>query len=480
MLFNSLEFLLFLPVVFVLYWLIPSQKTVYRQVVLLAAGYFFYGSWDYRFLCLLLFSTLLDFFTGIRIAVASTKAKRKYWLWLSIAINLGFLGIFKYYDFFASSFASLLTAAGFRADPFLLHIILPVGISFYTFHGLSYVLDIYYDRIKPTRHFISYAVFISFFPLLVAGPIERATHLLPQVEKERPFVYERMTDGLRQLLWGFFKKVVIADACAIYVNALFDSPHAFSGSNMAIGVLFFSIQIYCDFSGYTDIAIGTARLFGFEVVRNFAYPYFSRNIAEFWRRWHISLSSWFRDYVYIPLGGSRGSKQQAITNIFVIFLLSGLWHGANLTFLAWGFLHACYFIPLFVFKKNRLHLDIADEGRPWPSFKNLLRISGTFLLVSLAWIFFRAENLDKAMEVFSVIGSSSFFTMPDTALAPLSLIILIILFMCMEWAGRTQPYAIASVGYRWPRPARLSFYYLLLAMIIYFSGQQQQFIYFQF
>ena len=306
MLFNSLSFALFLSVVFVVYWYLTNNNLRLQNILLLAASYFFYSCWDWRFLFLLIFSTLLDYFTGIKMQDAGSKISRKNWFWLSIIVNLGFLGVFKYYNFFADTFAEVMSHAGIEVNPFTIQVILPVGISFYTFHGLSYVIDIYKRKIIPEYNFVDYAVFVSFFPLLVAGPIERATHLLPQIKKPRVFDYAKAIDGLRQILWGLFKKVVIADNCAVIANRIFDLSDDLSGSTLLVGALFFTFQIYCDFSGYSDIALGTARLFGIELLRNFAFPYFSRDIAEFWRRWHISLSSWFKDYLYIPLGGSKG------------------------------------------------------------------------------------------------------------------------------------------------------------------------------
>jgi len=308
MLFNSISFALFLPAVFFLYWFATKRNLRLQNILLLVSSYFFYACWDWRFMFLLIFSTYLDYFTGIKIHEASNKSIKKSWLWISVIINLGFLGVFKYYNFFVSSFADGLALLGIQSNPTTLQVILPVGISFYTFHGLSYVFDLYKDRIKPEKNFIDYSVFVSFFPLLVAGPIERATHLLPQIRQKRDFNYAKAVDGLRQILWGLFKKVVIADNCAEFANMIFDTSAGYNGSTHVLGALFFTFQIYCDFSGYSDIALGTARLFGIELLRNFAFPYFSRDIAEFWRRWHISLSSWFKDYLYIPLGGSKGGK----------------------------------------------------------------------------------------------------------------------------------------------------------------------------
>ncbi len=306
MLFNSISFALFLPIVFMLYWLLAKKDLIYQNGLLLVSSFFFYACWDWRFLFLLIFSIVLDYVTAIKMSESLTISSKRFWFWLSVIVNVGFLGVFKYYNFFATSLTESLSQFGVHINPWTLKVILPVGISFYTFHGLSYVIDIYNDRIKPEKNFIDYAVFVSFFPLLVAGPIERATHLLPQIKMKRKFNYLQLTDGLRQILWGLFKKIVIADNCAEFANQIFNNADSHNGSALFLGALFFTFQIYGDFSGYSDIALGTARLFGIDLLRNFAFPYFSRDIAEFWRRWHISLSSWFKDYLYIPLGGSKG------------------------------------------------------------------------------------------------------------------------------------------------------------------------------
>jgi alginate O-acetyltransferase complex protein AlgI len=367
MLFNSLLYALFFAAVFILYWLVANKNLKLQNILLLAASYFFYASWDYRFLLLLIFSTFLNFFTGLKIHQADHPHERKLWLWLTVIINLSVLGVFKYYNFFAESFAAAMTHAGFAVSPWTFNILLPLGISFYTFHGLSYVFDIYRNKIKPTHDFIDYGVFVGFFPLLIAGPIERAAHLLPQIQRPRTFDYNQTVDGLRQILWGLFKKIVIADNCGTHVNAIFENPEAYSSSTLLWGAILFSFQIYGDFSGYSDIATGSARMLGFDLLRNFAYPYFSRDMAEFWRRWHMSLNTWLRDYLYIPLGGSKGSRWKVSRNIFIIFLASGLWHGANWTFLVWGFIHALFFLPLLLTGRHRKHLDTVAAGKFWPS-----------------------------------------------------------------------------------------------------------------
>jgi len=430
----------------------------------------------------LVFSTLLDYYTGIKISEANNQARKKFWLWLSISINLGFLGVFKYYNFFADSFAEGLADIGFQVNPWTLQVILPVGISFYTFHGLSYVIDIYKDRIKPERNFIDYSLFVSFFPLLVAGPIERATHLLPQIKKKRYFDYARAVDGLRQILWGLFKKVVIADNCAEYANLIFNNSADQSGSNLVVGALFFTFQIYGDFSGYSDIALGTARLFGIELLKNFAFPYFSRDIAEFWRRWHISLSTWFRDYLYIPLGGSRGGTWMKVRNTFIIFIVSGFWHGANWTFLMWGFLNALFIMPSILFKTNRKNLDIVAEGRLLPSLRELFNMVLTFGLTVFAWIFFRADSIHHAFNYISGIFTSSLFEIPRFVGRKEAFIttILIIFFLIIEWLGRENNYALEKLVVKWPRIFKWAFYYGIGILIFLFAGKEQQFIYFQF
>jgi D-alanyl-lipoteichoic acid acyltransferase DltB (MBOAT superfamily) len=482
MLFNSINFAIFLPIVFILYWFATKGNLGLQNILLLFSSYFFYACWDWRFMFLLIFSTLLDYFTGIKIHEATTKRKKMIWLWLSIGINLGFLGVFKYYNFFATSFADGLSQLGLKANLGSLQVILPVGISFYTFHGLSYVLDLYKDKIKPERNFINYSVFVSFFPLLVAGPIERATHLLPQILRNKEFDYSKAVDGLRQILWGLFKKIVIADNCAEYANTIFNNSTDYSGSTLVIGALFFTFQIYCDFSGYSDIAIGAARLFGIDLLRNFAFPYFSRDIAEFWRRWHISLSSWFKDYLYIPLGGSKGGMWMKIRNTLIIFLLSGFWHGANWTFIVWGFLNALYIMPSIVFNTHRNNLDIVASAKYLPTIKEFFSIGITFSLTVFAWIFFRAVSLTHAFSYISEIFSSSLFTKPyfPGIGNAMPIVFLTSIFLIVEWLGREQYYAIAHIGVTWKRPLRHSMYYAIIIAIFWFGGKEQQFIYFQF
>lgn len=479
MLFNSIDFAIFLPIVFLVYWFVVKKNLRVQNLFLLVASYFFYGWWDWRFLSLIAFSTIIDYWAGRQMSDSLEKpSRRKLFLWLSILVNIGFLGYFKYYNFFVSNFVEAFQFFGVSLDVRALQIVLPVGISFYTFQTLSYTIDVYRQKITTTRDFIAFAAFVSFFPQLVAGPIERASNLLPQFFNKRNFNYTKAVDGLRQILWGLFKKVVIADYCAQFVNTIFADHNDYSASTLMLGAVFFAFQIYGDFSGYSDIAIGTARLFGFNLKQNFAFPYFSRDIAEFWRRWHISLSTWFRDYLYIPLGGSRGGILQQVRNVFIIFLVSGFWHGANWTFIIWGGLNALYFLPLLLVKQNRKNLDIVAVNSSFPSVKAIFQIALTFTLTTLAWIFFRAENLTHALEYISGIVNTSLFSVPE--IRPTDLFMLLIFFLGIEWIGRRDLYALEKFGLRWKRPFRLSFYYLLIIMIFWYSQNEQEFIYFQF
>src|SRR6056300_856527 len=393
MLFNSLDFAVFLPIVFALYWFVTNQNLKLQNALIVAASYVFYGWWDWRFLSLIIFSTLVDYSIGRRLKNEEKQSTRKILLWTSIIVNLGFLGFFKYYNFFLDNFVAAFSFFGQEIQPNSLNIILPVGISFYTFQTLSYTIDVYKKKLEPTKDFIAFSAFVCFFPQLVAGPIERATNLLPQFYKKRTFEYDKAVDGMRQILWGLFKKIVIADNCAEYANLIFNNSADMNGSTLVLGAIFFTFQIYGDFSGYSDIAIGTSRLFGFDLMQNFNFPYFSRDIAEFWRRWHISLSTWFRDYLYIPLGGSRGGTWMKVRNTFIIFLISGFWHGSNWTFVVWGGLNALYFLPLMLLKRNRANLGIVADARILPTFREFSQMGTTFLLTILAWVFFRAENM---------------------------------------------------------------------------------------
>jgi len=482
MLFNSIDFAIFLPIIFILYWFVTNKNLTLQNFLIVVASYIFYGWWDYRFLSLILFSTLIDYSVGIRLANEENLTKRKLLLWVSILVNLGFLGFFKYYNFFLDNFITAFSFFGNTIKANSLNIILPVGISFYTFQTLSYTIDVYKKKLEPTKNFIAFAAFVSFFPQLVAGPIERATNLLPQFYKKRTFDYNKAVDGLRQILWGLFKKVVIADNCAEYANLIFNNSDDYSGSTLVLGTLFFTFQIYGDFSGYSDIAIGTSRLFGFNLMKNFSFPYFSRDIAEFWRRWHISLSTWFRDYLYIPLGGSHGGTWRKVLNTFIIFIVSGFWHGANWTFIVWGALNAVYFLPLLLLNRNRQNLDVVAQGKYLPSVKEFIKMLVTFSLTVLAWIFFRADSIGHAFNILSEIFSVSLFKIPyyPGIGNVIPLFLFLILFLTVEWLGRQEEYAIEKLGMDWRKSVRYAFYYGIILAIMYFGGKEQQFIYFQF
>ena len=484
MLFNSFEYLLFLPIVFLLYWFVfdyamrkCKRQLLWQNLFVVVASYIFYGWWDWRFLILIAITTLLSFLSGIGIEYAPTQRGKKAVMIANIVVNLGILGLYKYYDFFAREFAELF---GIESDFLLLHLILPVGISFYTFQALSYSIDVYRKQIQPTHDIVAFTAFLSFFPQLVAGPIERATNLLPQFQKKRTFDYATAVDGMRQILWGLFKKIVVADNCATYVDTVFADISNQSGSTLLLAAVLFTFHIYGDFSGYSDIAIGTAKLFGIKLMRNFNVPYFSRDIAEFWRRWHISLTTWFRDYVYIPLGGSRPNipeairlkgdkaiearytKWIAVRNTFIIFLLSGFWHGANWTFVLWGAYHALLFVPLLLMGKNRRY---RDDNQTWSDIPKMV---GTFLLVMVGWILFRSPDTLCFVDYLSGIWDSSLLSMPfvENALHLAVTGIAIALMLWMEWKNRL--------------PNRWWMYYALTLAIWWFAGQDIDFIYFQF
>ena len=479
MLFNSIDFAIFLPIVFTLYWVLRNQLKL-QNLLIVVASYIFYGMWDWRFLFLILFSTVVDYTMGILIERNDSKNKKKLFLWISILVNLGFLGYFKYSNFFLENFVYAFSFLGQDLKFRGLEIVLPVGISFYTFQTLSYTIDVYRKKLSPTKDFIAFSAFVSFFPQLVAGPIERATHLLPQFYRKRKFDYKLAVNGMRQILWGLFKKVVIADNCAQFANQIFNNYEDYSGSTLILGAVFFTFQIYGDFSGYSDIAIGISRLFGFDLMRNFAYPYFSRDIAEFWRRWHISLSTWFRDYLYIPLGGSRGGMWMKIRNTFIIFLVSGFWHGANWTFIIWGALNALYFLPLLLGGKNRNHLEVVAYDKSLPSFKEILQIGVTFGLTVFAWIFFRAENLGHAFGYISRIFHKTIFSVPAIVKDCKQILILLIFFLIIEWLGRRKHFALEfEKGDH--RFLKWTLYSLIVLLIgLFMQTEETPFIYFQF
>ena len=511
MLFNSFEFAIFLPIVFLLYWFVfdyvlskYKRQLLWQNLFVVVASYIFYGWWDWRFLILIAITTLLSFLSGIGIEYAPTQRGKKAVMIANIVVNLGILGVYKYYDFFAREFAELF---GIESDFLLLHLILPVGISFYTFQALSYSIDVYRKQIAPCHDIVAFAAFLSFFPQLVAGPIERATNLLPQFQKKRTFDYATAVDGMRQILWGLFKKIVVADNCATYVDTVFADISNQSGSTLLLAAILFTFQIYGDFSGYSDIAIGTAKLFGIKLMRNFNVPYFSRDIAEFWRRWHISLTTWFRDYVYIPLGGSRPdtsclsplasclsptayTKCIAVRNTFIIFLLSGFWHGANWTFVLWGAYHALLFVPLLLLNKNRRYRDtVATVTLPdgtiktkWlPSLNEAGQMLLTFALAVFGWIIFRATGLKTLSAWVTGIFDSSLFSIPwlMNKYYYIPLVINILIMIIFEWINRTKEHSFQiNIKYKWLRWC----IYLIFIFMIFVSIKVDtpQFIYFQF
>lgn len=475
MLFNSIEFLLFLPTVFFLYWFVFKNQLRAQNVLLLVASYIFYGWWDWRFLSLIIASTFLDYFVAIQLGKTAISKKRKFLLGISLVGNLGMLGFFKYYNFFVASWIEAWSSVGITMEASTLNIILPVGISFYTFQTLSYTIDVYRREMEPTKSFIDFAAFVTFFPQLVAGPIERASHLLPQFYKNRTFDYQNAVDGVKLIIWGMFKKVVVADNCAFFVNKIFENPEGYSSGELFVGMVFFAFQIYGDFSGYSDIAIGLSKLFGFDLMVNFKFPYFSRDIAEFWRRWHISLSTWFRDYIYIPLGGSKGSQGFQIRNVMIIFLVSGFWHGANWTYVVWGLFHALLFLPLLLFNINRSHLITKSYG--WVDFA---KIGVTFLIVCIGWVFFRADSISDAFQYLAhmlelnSLGLSLFYkTNANLMIFALSVLAVGILSMQeLVWVIKKREL-----------PKISAFGALLLVVLIFFMGSfknQMDFIYFQF
>lgn len=468
MLFNSIDFLIFLPIVFVLYWIINHYSIRLRNLFLIVASYVFYGWWDWRFLSLIIFSSVVDYIVGLRLNSATKTSHRKLLLIISLSINLGFLGFFKYYNFFVDSFITAFSFMGneFSATP--LNIVLPVGISFYTFQTLSYSIDIYYQKIKPTKDLIAFFAFVSFFPQLVAGPIERASHLLPQFHTKKILSYENISTGVKLVIWGFFMKLVVADRAAIYVNAVYNNVPNHDGLSFILATVLFAFQIYGDFAGYSLIAIGTARFFDFSLMTNFRRPYFAVSIGEFWKRWHISLSTWFRDYLYIPLGGNRVSKPKWLANLFITFVISGLWHGANWTFIIWGALNGIYLIIEAL-------MPVKDKHKP-------VRILITFVLINFSWIFFRANSVSEAFYIVKDIfiepgklflGDGDDITAPLYAILAISILLFVEFsmeyFNSISWFNKLKP-SIKMVGF--------SFIIFLILYLGVFDSSQ--FIYFQF
>ena len=481
MLFNSIDFAIFLPIVFLLYWAL-NKRLLLQNAFLILSGFVFYGWWDWRYLGLLIFTSGTDYLVALGMERTDDDRRRKWLLAVSLIANLGLLGFFKYYDFFITSFHQAFTVMGLPFHLSTLNLILPVGISFYTFQSLSYTIDVYRKQLRATKHPITFFGFVSFFPQMLAGPIERARHMIPQFENTRTFDIAMARDGLRQMLWGLFKKIVVADNCAQIVNHFYASPEQHNGATLLLATVLFAFQIYGDFSGYSDIAIGCARLFGFELMRNFAFPYFSRDIAEFWRRWHISLNTWFRDYVYIPLGGSRGNKAFVVRNTMIIFLVSGFWHGANWTFIAWGAINALFFLPLVVMARHKTMSGTVAEGRMLPTARECSGMLLTFAMACFAWIFFRSQDMHQAYTVIGRIFSTSLFEVPEVS-SMLTLVISLFgigLTVLIEWISREKQYGLQLDG-KATRPVRYALYYAIIAIIIVCAPLGGgEFIYFQF
>ncbi len=480
MLFNSNEFLVFFPIVFLLYWFV-FRKRHSQNLLIVISSYVFYGWWDWRFLILIAFTSLCSYASGLLIErFEGNRRTQQAVSATNIILNLSILGVFKYFNFFVENLDALFSTMGFHLDWVTMDIILPVGISFYTFQALSYTIDVYQKKIASTHDIIEFFAYISFFPQLVAGPIERATNLLPQFQRQRFFDYTKAVDGLRQMLWGFLKKLVIADNCASIVNEYWNQYQDLSVAALFILGVLFSFQIYCDFSGYSDIAIGCARLFGFDLMRNFNYPYFSRNIPEFWRRWHISLTTWFRDYVYFPLGGSRCERWKVIRNIYIVWGISGLWHGANWTFVCWGLFHASLLTIYNIVGGNTKYQNIVAYGRLLPNAKEILQMMLTFILAVIGWIVFRAESIGQAIDYLCAMASNE--PLGTSPLPGIKYLGFGLALLTVEWMQRDKQHALQFSGAK-PfnyRLMRWATYYLILFIIGRYAGSSQTFIYFQF
>ena len=480
MLFNSFAFLVFLPIVFLLYWFVFRGRR-WQNLLVVVASYIFYGWWDWRFLLLIALTSLCSYGSGMLLEhYKGQRRKQRLVSASNIVLNIGILGVFKYYNFFVENLDALLASFGWHLDWVTMSVILPVGISFYTFQALSYTIDVYQRKLPATHDPVEFFAYISFFPQLVAGPIERATNLLPQFQQQRHFDHAKAVDGCRQMLWGFLKKLVIADNCATVVNYYWDSYADLPGLTLFLLGVLFTFQIYCDFSGYSDIAIGCARLFGFNLMRNFNFPYFSRNIPEFWRRWHISLTSWFRDYIYFPLGGSRCNQWKVIRNIFIVWAISGLWHGANWTFICWGLFHATLLAIYNILNINTKYKNTVAYGHYLPNVKEALQIALTVFLVIIGWIIFRAETMTQAVDYFSAMVTNKFFD--SAALPGMNYLRYGLILLAVEWMQRDKQHAL-QFSNRKPfnyRLVRWGIYYTILVIIACYAGTSQTFIYFQF
>jgi D-alanyl-lipoteichoic acid acyltransferase DltB (MBOAT superfamily) len=491
MLFTSLTFIFFFTAVFVLYWFVFKRNLAWQNLLILGAGYVFYGWWDWRFLLLLLFISLANYFIALLIQKITHLLLRKWLFLMGLAINIGTLAFFKYFNFFMEGFVNMTSSMGLHLNHFTLVIILPVGISFYIFISLSYLVDVYQHKLRAAGNLIEALLAFSFFPVILAGPIQRPVSLLPQIQSLRIFDNNLATNGLRQILWGFFMKMVIADNCVPYVDDIFNNYLLYQGSTLIVGALLFTVQIYADFAGYSNIAIGLGKLLGFRIIQNFAFPYFSRDIKSFWKKWNISLTTWFRDYVFLPIAYNVSGKIKAdrffhiktdyiiyIAGISVTWVLTGLWHGANYTFIIWGLIHGCALILYHLTSKSRKILlkrfDLSNDSLAIVIPESIF----TMGIVIGSWIFFRAVTLTDALGYIGEIFSASTFSLPKSV--PNDILILTILFLVIEWMGRKEEYAIAGFALKWPKTVRWAFYYGIVAAVFYFSGTGQKFIYFQF
>ena len=477
MLFNSIHFAVFFPLFFALYWSMQRLPLRVQNSFVLLGSLLFYGLWDWRFAGLLLLGALVDFGLGLAMVRPGLADRRKSLLLVSLVMNLGLLGLFKYYNFFIESFASLLGLFGLQASLPTLALLMPVGISFYTFKRLSYTMDIFRDRLQPTRDPVAFLAFVSFFPQIMAGPIDRGTTLLPQFLKRREFSGAQATDGLLQILTGFLKKMVIADNLLPVVNRLFTDHAEYDGLSLIIGVFFAAMQLYADFSGYSDIAIGIGKLLGFRLMENFSMPYFSRDIAEFWRRWHISLSNWLRDYLYVPLCGHKPSRNRRGMMIVVLFVICGLWHGAGWTYVFWGLLHGLYFLPMTLRKRQKRYLGTAASGRVLPSWEETGAMLKTSLLVSFAWIFFMASSFSDAYGILTGIFTRPYQGLDYQPFVPL--LVGCVLLLSLEWLQREKEFFLQIAEL--PFPVRWLAYNLCIVIILVFGAfGSTGFIYAQF
>lgn len=474
MLFNSIEFAVFLPIVFAIYWLLRKNYK-WQNIFLLLASYVFYAWWDYRFLLLLIGMSVIAFACGKAIDRSRKSIDgAKFWMVANVVLDLGVLAVFKYYNFFVGSFAELF---GLQNSIHSLKIVLPLGISFFTFQAIAYVVDVYKRKIEPTN-LVDCLLYIGFFPKLLAGPIERPTNLIPQIQKPRVFEYDLAVDGCRQMLWGLFKKVVIADNAALYVNQVYGDYTNQSGSTLLLAAILYTIQIYGDFSGYSDMAIGTAKLLGFRFRDNFLFSYFSRNMNEFWRRWHISLNTWFVDYVYIPLGGSRNGKWHTIRNIMIVFLLSGLWHGADWSFVAWGAYHGLLLVLLILLNRNTKYEHVVAYDRWYPSLKELGQMVLVFALATFGWMMFRADNMTQFVDYTTRMCSADMLSMPKVQ-GNAILFMNIALMFVIEWFMRRQRHGL-DVSIVRNAAVRYALYAIIFVLILLFGGHTENFIYMYF